>query len=270
MFIIAKTGWGGPQRHVFDLALGMKQKGHDVWVALSGDGLFKKKLEGAGIYTFSIAKNDKEGNLIENSSSFRHIYSVIKNKKPDVVHFHTPKEALIGSIASRMLGISKTFNTIHGWSFNEIIPVSQKISSRLSAWLSMFLCKTTIVCSEKDYHQAIHFPGTKNRLITIDPGIKSSVFFSVDGAKQAMSKILSMNFAEFSKKTTIGAIADLNQNKGINYLIEAMVSITEQHPNTVCIIIGDGSEKTNLKNLIEKHKLQDKVFLLGYLDNAGE
>ena len=45
LYMITKSNWGGAQRHVFDLATSMKEKGHDVWVAVGGNGLLKEKLE---------------------------------------------------------------------------------------------------------------------------------------------------------------------------------------------------------------------------------
>ena len=38
LYVITKSNWGGAQRHVFDLATAMKDKGHDVYVALGGEG----------------------------------------------------------------------------------------------------------------------------------------------------------------------------------------------------------------------------------------
>jgi len=45
LYSITKSNWGGAQRHVFDLALYSKKMGHDVVVALGGEGLLKERLD---------------------------------------------------------------------------------------------------------------------------------------------------------------------------------------------------------------------------------
>ncbi|MCC5318668.1 glycosyltransferase, partial [Staphylococcus aureus] len=79
------------QRHVYDLATAMKNTGHDVWVALGGEGILKQRLEDAGIYTFSIASLGRDVKIGQDAGSLKEIYAVIKNKRPDVVHLHSPK-----------------------------------------------------------------------------------------------------------------------------------------------------------------------------------
>ena len=139
MYIITKSNWGGAQRHVFDLSTSMKANGHEVWVALGGDGILKKKLEEAGIYTFSIANMNRDINLGKDAGSFKEIYNVIKNKRPDVIHLHSPKAAGLGALAGRLLGTKKIITTVHGWTFNEPRPAIEKLAIYFFSWLTMLL-----------------------------------------------------------------------------------------------------------------------------------
>lgn len=270
LYIITKSNWGGAQRHVFDLSTNMKIKGHEVWVALGGEGLLKKKLEEAGIYTFSIASLDRDLKIGKDAGSFKEIYQVIKNKRPDIVHLHSPKAAGLGSLAARLLGVKKIITTVHGWTFNESRPIQEKIGIILFSWLTMILSHTTILLSEREYKQALSFPGVKNKIKLIPLGIKPITFVSVDGAKQAITKMIGLDLTEYNKKTVITTIAELHPNKGLNYLIEAMSLVTEQQPNALSIIISDGQERDSLLAMIKERKLEQKVFLLGFLDNARE
>src|SRR6185369_4418915 len=116
--------------------------------------------------------------------------------------------------------------------------------------------------------QASRFPmvGIK-KLCLIPLGIETPVFMSIDGSKHVLGKNIGV---DISKKTIVGVIAELNSNKGLNYLIEAFVSVVHDHPNSVCLIIGDGEENANLNMLIKQHKLEQNVFLIGYLDHAAQ
>ncbi len=270
LYVITKSNWGGAQRHVFDLATAMKDKGHDVWVAIGGEGILKQKLESAGIYTFGIAKLGRDISLGKDTGSFKEIYTVIKNKKPDILHLHSPKAAGLGALAGRLAGVASIITTVHGWTFSEDRPFYQLMSIRFFSWLTILLSHTTIVLSEREYKQALHFPWVKDKIQLIPLGIKAPTFISIDGAKQALAKIIGMNPADFNKKTIIGTIAELHPNKGLPYLIEAMASVAVQQPNAIAVIVGDGQEKAALHMLIKERQLEKVVFLAGYLDHASE
>src|ERR1035437_9844261 len=97
LYAITKSNWGGAQRHVFDLATAMKTIGHEVFAAVGGEGLLKEKLEKAGIYTYSIAALGRNTSVGKDARSFKELYSVIREKRPDVLHLHSPKAAGLGA-----------------------------------------------------------------------------------------------------------------------------------------------------------------------------
>ena len=51
----------------------------------------------------------------------------------------------------------------------------------------------------------------------------------------------------FEDKVIIGAVARLEEIKGIRYLIEAFSSIAEKFPNSYLCIVGTGSKEMDLK-----------------------
>ena len=50
-------------------------------------------------------------------------------------------------------------------------------------------------------------------------------------------------------------------------MIEAFKEISKKYPNFNLFILGDGEEKSKLKNLIQKFNLEDKVYLIGFKNN---
>ena len=121
LYAITKSNWGGAQRHLFDLATKMKERGHTPVVALGGDGILRKKLEDTGIKTYTIAKLSRDIALSKDAGSFKELFSVIKREKPDVLHLHSPKAAGLGALAGKLLRVKKIVYTVHGWTFNEEI-----------------------------------------------------------------------------------------------------------------------------------------------------
>lgn len=270
VYIITKSNWGGAQRHVYDLATTMKDKGHDVWVALGGNGLLKEKLGAANIYTFTIAGLRRDLSPGKDAGSFKEIFSIIRSKKPDIIHLHSPKAAGLGSLAGRLLGVRQIITTVHGWTFNESRPWHERLAIICFSWLTMALSHSTVLLSEREYTQAAYFPFVKNKIKLIPLGIKPPTFMSVEGAKQSISKTIGMNVADFGRCTVIGTIAELHPNKGLGYLLDAMRTVVDQHPQSACVVIGDGEGAASLKMLIQEYKLDQHVFLAGYMDTASE
>lgn len=270
LYLITKSNWGGAQRHVFDLAVSMRDKGHDVAVALGGDGTLRTKLESAGIYTHSIAGLGRDISIGKDAGSLKEMISIIRHRKPDILHMHSPKAAGLGSFAGRLLGVKSIIHTVHGWSFNENRPVHERIAIAFFSWLTMVFCHKTILLSKREHDQALHFPWVKEKLILIPLGIKPQIFVSIDGAKQAIAKAISMTPTDFNKKTVIGTIAELHPNKGLPYLIKAFSEVVLQYPQAILVIIGDGQELTTLHMLIKEAKMEQNIFLAGYMDQASE
>ena len=71
-----------------------------------------------------------------------------------------------------------------------------------------------------------------------------------------------------TKGFTIGSIGRLSKEKGYKYLIEALALLTRNRIEARLIILGEGSERKSLDNLVEDHNLRDMVLMPGYIAHA--
>lgn len=55
--------------------------------------------------------------------------------------------------------------------------------------------------------------------------------------------------------------------KGFSILIYAFANIAQQHKNLKLLILGEGKERKNLNNLIKETGLEDRVILMGHIEN---
>lgn len=108
----------------------------------------------------------------------------------------------------------------------------------------------------KRYFQEI---GVKNIEI-IPNGIDLKRFENLDREKSREKLGLKDEFV-------IMTIARLEKVKGIKYLIEAMKNDQLSVISYQLLIIGEGSERRNLKNLVKKLNLENKVKFLGEVPN---
>ena len=70
-------------------------------------------------------------------------------------------------------------------------------------------------------------------------------------------------------KTIIGTIANFYPSKGLEYLIQA-AGLLKDREDLIFLIIGDGFLRTGLERQIKNLGLQNKIFLLGHLENARQ
>jgi len=63
-------------------------------------------------------------------------------------------------------------------------------------------------------------------------------------------------------------VGRLVENKGVQHLLQAMPIVLKIFPNAVLVIIGDGSQKSKLKKLVETMKINQSVYFLGTLSHS--
>lgn len=117
---------------------------------------------------------------------------------------------------------------------------------------------------------------TNKNIITVSDGVKKDILTLNIKPKFIKTIYNPFNFDEIYKKSLEKINIDLPSKyivhvgrfakvKRHDILIEAFSSLNDR--NLKLILIGDGEEKQNIKNLIKKLKLEDKVILLGFLGN---
>jgi glycosyltransferase involved in cell wall biosynthesis len=286
LFIITKSVWGGAQRYVFDLASHLDDKAFDVAVAAGGHGPMAEKLEAAGVRYIEIASLERDVNTKKETQSFQSLWSLIQRERPDILHLNSSKVGGLGALAGYLLKLRCRLHnahderctsptivfTVHGWAFNEDRSKIIKSVIRFLQWFTAWLSDYTIILSNRDYRQAIHFPFIpRKKFILIPLGIptESIAFLSKRSARTRLGKIIGSPIG--AKDIIIGTIAELTKNKGLPYLIEAIQHLRTTYADTsirVCVI-GDGEDKEALEARIRGAGLETVVHLTGFVVDAA-
>lgn len=269
LYLITKANWGGAQKYVFDLASEMAQQGDYEIVVGFGEpfGELSNKLEEAGIRTIKINGLRRDINFFDEFRVAKSLWKIFKEEKPDVIHLNSPKIGGLGSLLGRLVGIKKILYTAHGWSFNEDRPLWQRFLIKYFSWLIILFSHKTIVIAKKEHKQVIDWPLINDeKLVHIYNGIKPIYFLNRDEAQSEFEERIGQ---KLNDSFVIGTIAELHKNKGLKYAIEGFEGITEKYDNARFIIIGEGEERKYLEKEIKKEKLEEKVFLIGKIEDAS-
>lgn len=267
IFCITKSTFGGAGRYVLDLATSLPKETFDVAVAFGGRGLLKEKLELSKTRTISMESLDRDINFSNDVETFKRLLLIFRVEKPDIIHLNSSKMGGIGALAGRIRGIKNIVFTAHGWPFNENRSALSKAIIWIFSWITALLSTKVIVLDEYDKRQALRFPFCKNKIVKIYNGINSFELFNKESSRIILSDKIGKN--PFENKICIGTIAELHNNKGLKYGIEAIGKLSKKElAKIIYVIIGEGEEREELTCLIHELGLKDKVFLVGYIDDA--
>ena len=267
LYIITKSNWGGAQRYVYDMAMGISKNGYEAVVALGGNGTLKEKLGGAGIRTITIPNLERNVNIFSEWKVFFDLLKIYRIERPNVIHLNSSKIGGLGALAGRFAKIKRIIFTVHGWAYKEDRNfISRKIIKFLS-WLTIIFSHKTIAVSLDDYRTAPKlFVKKKTRMI--HNGISEIKFKEKSAARNELKKYAGMSIPKGA--LIIGTISELHKNRGLPFMIRAVHSLIKKGYNITFFIISDGEEKIRLERFIERLGLQDKVFLTGHIDKASE
>lgn len=259
LFVITKSNYGGAQRYVYDLATSLNGT-YEVVVALGGDGLLKEKLIANGVRVIALPSLSRDISITKELKSFFDIYSIIKKERPSILHLNSSKASGIGALVGRLLGVPNIVFTAHAWAFNENRPWYEKKIIWFLSLITVLLSHVTI-CVSDAVRDALSLSFLKKKMVTVHLGIEEK-----SGLQRQDARAFFASHIPIDQHTKIiVTIAELHPIKGLAYAIEAISSI----PDCAYVIIGEGEERHRLETLIKNKSLEKKVFLLGYLKDAG-
>ena len=259
---ITQSNFGGAQRHVFDLANAFRTR-FDVAVIHGGHSELAKRLDEARIPRHEIRSLGRHVAIVGDVQTFFELIGLLRTEKPDIFHVHSSKMGFLGALAGRIVGVQRIIFTAHAWEFNAPRPAYERIVIYLISLAIVVLAHRTIAVSSHLKQQMPRF--LRGKITVIHNGIQPVSVMSRDEARTSLRKFL----PNLPDGTWIGTIAELHPVKGINHAIVAMKDIITRHPDARYIVLGDGSERTSLGALVEKHGLTQHVYLAGFVPDAA-
>jgi glycosyltransferase involved in cell wall biosynthesis len=254
LIVVTQGVWGGAQRHVYDLAVGLKDR-HSVTVMHGVGTELPLKLKEQSIQTIPL-NSLKRSIGFSDVDTFFHLFKYALKERPDVMHAHSSKAAFLVRIVCFLTGI-KTVITIHGLSF------TQKHSP---LFLFLFYANHALTCLMAGNIIAVSRYIHKRTPLRWLVEKKLNLVYNGIDCDTSIKKSLP---TQISQPHIIGAIGELHETKGFDILIRAYARLPEEvQRETALVIVGEGSERNSLESLIEELGVQENVHLLGFIQDA--
>lgn len=238
-YIMPSMASGGAERFLLDLLQTIDRERFDPLVILFKEaGRWHQELEKLSLPIFVLSKKSK----ISLSNCWQ-IYKILRKEKPEIVHTQLGGD-LRGRLAAKLAGVKLIISTEQNINRQERW-YQRGVKIITSRWTEAIVAISPAVA--KDMRRRYLLPLKKCETI-ITNGIPLEKFNYQE--KRPDNEII-----------TVGAVGRLNKQKGFDLLIEAWSKVKTS--NTRLIIAGEGEEREALQKQIEKAGLDDRVNLIG-------
>jgi len=270
LYLITQSELGGAQKNALDLAMALKGE-YEILIAAGpeGGGYLFKEAAAKNIRTKKIHWLRRAINPLFDLLAFWEISRLLKKEKPDILHLHSSKAGILGSLAAPTK--TKVVYTVHGAVFEAAFsPMAKKIFLALEKWTAHL--KDKIICvSQNDRNLWLKnhaAPAEKLAVVHNGLGADALDFLPREIARRELEHFIKH---PLENNFIIGTIANLYPEKGLPYLVKA-AKIIQKHelvPNMVFIVIGEGRQRAKLEKMIKERRLENKFFLPGALPQAS-
>jgi len=173
----------------------------------------------------------------------------------DVIHSHIFPAMVCGAVTKRN---KRLLITLQGGDIGEYKESNLIIRMLEMPFINWALKKADLVHSVSNHIASVAQKIGAKKVMVVPNGVDTHIFRPQD--KNQMRKKLGYRIDE---KIVVSS-SRLTPKNGLDYLIKAVGRV----PRLKLIIIGDGEQKKSLQSLISSLNLDDRVFLLGYLEHS--
>ncbi|OGH07590.1 MAG: hypothetical protein A2171_00525 [Candidatus Levybacteria bacterium RBG_13_35_9] len=122
------------------------------------------------------------------------------------------------------------------------------------------VCNHVIAPADYVKKELIEF-GVKKPITVIPNGVNTKRF------KPQKSDFLRKKLGIPKEDKIVIYVGRIAKEKSIDFLISTFEKVFRKEKNIHLVIVGDGPERKNLEKLITKHKISDRVFLIGFVEH---
>ena len=244
LFIANHLNVGGISSYLLTLGSGLKEKGHQVYLASSG-GEWVERFTALGMTHITVplkTKNEISPKII---LSFLKLKKIIKVYHIDLVHSHSRTTQVLGNLLRGACGCAHIF-TCHGF-------FKPRWSRRLfPCWGEQVIA----ISQEVREHLVSDFKLDPKKISVINNGVEVKNFGDYS-SRGVVRKNLGLK-----DELLIGIIARLSEVKGHIYLIQAMPKIISIFPAAKLLIVGVGKTKDILHKAVDRLGIRANVLFI--------
>lgn len=236
--------YGGAERHVLSLARGLAGRGHDVRVFCHPRGRLRRDAERSGLRAVALGTAGQT----DPGAALRLAWQV-RRWRPDVLHLHTPKDYLIGTLAGRLTAKTAVVLTRH-----LLLPVRPHMRR-------LYNGSDAVICPCRALRDQLASEGVApDKLELVYGAVDLEPFLHPSDGSGQLRRELGLGESD----TIIGILGRLVPGKGHGVLLEAVSRLGVSPAGPKLLIIGDGPERSALQAQAVRLGLSGQVVFAGF------
>ncbi len=248
---ITTSNIGGAENYVVNLSKKFAEKGHEIFI-LSSAG---EKGKNSELSVFKFLQNSGAPFKIMamgfkyNPLTILRIAYFIKKNKFDIIHTHLSKANFVGALAAKLAGI-KSVSTAHG--------LNKKSQYKYSDY---------VICISNAVRENLIVQGMNGgKLGVIYNGIDTEKFNpEAEGLPKKKDASASGSEAGGGKSFSVGMLARLSREKGVELLLDAAKFVLLEIPEAKFFIAGAGLLKDELIKKAKDLDIYNSVYFVGFV-----
>jgi glycosyltransferase involved in cell wall biosynthesis len=264
--IIGRLNVGGPAIHVVNLTAGLDRKRYSsLLVAGSENEAEGSMLDFASsrgvrptvipemVTAFSLAPRDVKALL--------KLYTLMRQKRPDIVHTHTAKAGFLGRAAARLAGVPIVVHTFHGHVLHGYYgTMKNQLLRRIEKYLAL-VSDRLVTVSEQVRQDLVGYGIAKAEKISVVPlGFDLDPFANSHAIKGEFR--CEMGLSEEHK--LIGIVGRLFPIKNHELFLKSAALISAREPAARFVVVGDGVLRPAIENRAQELGIAERVIFTGW------
>lgn len=199
-----------------------------------------------------------------------HLLPVLKSKKFDLIHIHTP---FVAHYAGLKLGkllqipVVETYHTFFEDYLQHYLPWIPKFAARgLARLISKNQCNQVdaIVAPSQPMLDVLRTYGINTKAEVIATGLQEASFNTAD------SEAFKAKYGIAQNRPMLLYVGRVAFEKNIDFLVRVTQLLTKDMPEVLLVITGEGPAEHSLRALVKTLGMENNVQFIGYLDRNTE
>lgn len=252
LHINAEKNWGGGEAQVKYLLNYLRLQGHETALACRRNSAIHTLSKKEGYVVFPLEM--RNGFDI---SSILKLKKIMQSYKPDIVHMHTSRAHLLGTLALLLIRHKPIQLVTRRMDY----PIKQAAVMRF-----FYTCMDRVIAISPGVKTALMQSGLpEEKIELIYSGVDLEKFNNPPDRISVRKK-----YALPYNPPIIAIVATMPERKGHIYLLNAMPDILKEFPQTILLVVGDGRRRPQLEELSNQLNLGSNVNFMGWVKNTAE
>lgn len=266
---IARLNVGGAALSVLELAAGQQRRGHDVLVVAgripAGEASMENVADSLGVPYLHLSTLRRDISAGSDLATIRALRTLLRERRPDVLHTHTSKAGATGRVAALIAGRARpaaVVHTYHGHVLSGYFPPSRERTYRVAERALAHLTDRLIAVSEEVRDDLIRFRIAQPEKFAVVP-----YGFDLDTRVRSDEETRTRKREEAGAGDSfvIGWAGRLTPIKRPLDLVRVAAAVD----GSVLVLAGDGELRADVEALARELGIDDRVRLLGYVEDMG-